>query len=187
MNFPLPFWRKDPLTKEEDTLLKLVLEAHFASADRNNISSDAVRASAFGSGDYTKAIASALLTLGGIHAPLELTYEMLMTDRPADAATHLLASGKLVPGWGNSFERGHDDPLWLNVIEWFQDHRPAFYALRIEAVTKALALYGKNVFPNPSAFTAATAIVLQIPQPIAAFLFVAGRLPAWTNIFLNHH
>lgn len=173
------FWTDQPLTESQQALLNLVFEAHCRSALRENISTHAVALSAQGSGSYTNAIAAALCTLGGVHAPIEETYKVLTN---ADYALQLLEDGKKVPGWGNSFHK-EADPLWENVNKFIKKHYPDA-CLTIEAVTEAIEkVKGKRIHPNPSCYTAATAIILGIPSHLAAWLFVQGRLAGWSMIF----
>lgn len=167
------FWRKEPLTEPEHQLLTLCIEAHHASANRDNISSVAVCQSAHGSGNYEKSIMAALASIGGTHAPLIETWKMLMTANEVD-------STKIVPGWGNSFVKDGPDPLWSKV----HDILKAFpVGSVIESVTNSLHLAGKKVYPNPSCYTAATGITLGMPKEILAWIFVTGRLNAWTELF----
>ena len=182
--------RTTPLNEVESELLRLVLEAHGRVALRTtkeglpNISAAAVQIGAQGSGAYAQSIASGLLTLGGVHAPIETTVEMLEWDFPARGAQEFLKSGHPVPGWGNSFVKGEHDPEWAEVRAWLETHRRDIWA-KIEDVTAILHASGKRIFPNPSIYTAAAAIALHIPARAAGFLFVSGRLGAWTQHYLN--
>lgn len=176
-----PFWRKEPLTGTEEKLLAAVLEAHALSARRPNISRGSLLNCAAGSGDYCKSLASAILTLGGAHAPIVDTIQFIGSKRPAGLVPGILDSGKRVPGWGNSFEKGHHDPAWDTVRELIQQC-DLNLSIEIEAVTEALHKAGKDIYPNPSTFTAATALILRIPTPLAPWIFIRGRLDAWTQM-----
>ena len=164
----IPFWRDEPLTEKEDKLLSLVLSAHDKSTERNNASTIAAVNSFMGSGSYINGIASALLTLGGLHAPLIETYEFLRNP---------IVKGR-VPGWGNSFHKHVPDPLWVEVDRHIKGWN---IGLDIERVTEELHKMGKNIYPNPSCYTAATAIILGIPEEFIAWLFIEGRLSGWTK------
>jgi hypothetical protein len=173
-----------PLDSREQELLDLVLEAHAQSAQRNNISTSAVIQCAAGNGTYTNSIAAGLLTLGGTHAPLEQSYELLSSEYAVEGAKLMLADGVRVPGWGNSFFRGEPDTLWNKVARWIEVNRPDLHK-RISEVTAFLQSQGKDIYPNPSTYTAATAISLRIPAKCAAFLFLQGRLLSWSQIFMK--
>jgi hypothetical protein len=41
---------------------------------------------------------------------------------------------------------------------------------------------GKHLNPNPSAYTAAVAIVVGLPAPLTPYLFIAARLDSWCNL-----
>lgn len=175
MHFPFK-----ELSPVEEALLGEVLAAHEASAERDNISRTAVQYASFGSGDYGKAIASAILTLGGVHAPLERTGRFLLNENPALLVPGMVQRKEKIPGWGNSFVTGSADPLWATVHERIESYYPDFGS-KLSDVTEALALAGKPVFPNPSAYTAIAAIVLSVPLEVAPYLFILGRLGAWTQ------
>ncbi len=176
-----PFWRDTPLPVAGEELLIKLFEAHKQSSFRPNLSSQTVAGAATGSGDYLNAIAAGLLTLGGLHAPISQTYSLLTADFPGSTALALLSDGFIVPGWGCSFVKGDYDQLWEPVRGWFTVYRPDI-AAKIDDVTASLHLRGKDLYPNPACFTAAAAIALQIPKEIASWLFVQGRLSAWTQI-----
>jgi len=176
--------RVAPLTEKETQLLALVLDAHAKSALRQNISTTTVLQCAAGNGTLTNSIAAGLLTLGGTHAPLEQSCEVLMASNPVEGARLLVADGYKVPGWGNSFHRGEPDPCWAEVDQWLQENRPDLYA-KIQAVTDFLRSTGKPVMPNPSTYTAAAALALGIPPRCAAFLFIQGRLLEWVKLFMR--
>lgn len=177
-----PFWRTAALDPNEKTLLQVVLHAHYRSAFRDNLSSSAVKMATLGSGDYTKAIAAALSTLGGAHAPLVQTYQFLTSSDVASATRNGLAAKRRIPGWGNSFHKGEPDPVWTQVEVCLRLHWPDL-AKKLDDVTGVLHAAGKNLFPNPSAFTVLAAIALGIPPHLAPYLFVMGRLQGWSELF----
>jgi citrate synthase len=177
------FWRNyeapRPVEKE---LWDLVAKAHDRSAHRGNVSSVMVEACAQAAGDYTKAIAGALATLGKKHAPLVQTMALLNAPDPAEEARVLLSNGGTVPGWGNSFHKGVPDPEWREVASFIHKNFP-FLSEKIQAVETVLWANGRMIYPNPSTYTAALAIVLGMPDDLAPSLFVTMRLNAWSEIF----
>lgn len=180
-----PWWRSAPLTPPEMRLLQAVATAHAASALRMNASTQAVILSASGGGEFGKALAAALLTLGDRHAPLEATCLLLNQPEPAVRASALLKAGAKVPGWGNSFHRGEPDPLWVPVdavlrAEFPQIHRD------LTAITATLHRVGLPLHPNPSAYTAATARAVGLAPSCAAYLFIAARLETWSGLIHDH-
>jgi citrate synthase len=184
------FWREAPLSEAEHELLRLLEIAHDASARRQNASTAAALNAYGGSGSYTNGLASALLTLGGLHGPIRQTVDLLTNATPVYEAELLLRAGRKVPGWGSSFVRGAPDPIWRDVAQWFEDadgtdHDHHSLAIIVDQVTRALHRYGKFVYPNPSAWTACTAIVLGLPAEFAPYLFVASRLRAWTQLMME--
>lgn len=178
------FWRNTALSKEEELLVKETCEAHTRSAMRANPSSEAARNSALASGDYTKSIASALLTLGGKHAPIRETMEFLDNQDIELVANLILNAGEMIPGWGNSFVKNEPDPFWIKV----DDALCAFPEVydRITKVTALLNKEGRNLFPNPSAYTAAVNIVIGVPREIAEILFLKFRIDSWSFIHYSN-
>lgn len=162
------------------SLIDALLEAHHKSALRGNCSHQALAASALGSGDYFKSIAATLLTLGGLHGPIFQAYDVLMAEDISGGVARIIRAGHRVPGWGNGFVRGEVDPLWTGVQAILaRDH--ADISKKLDDATASLHRAGKLLFPNPAAFTAATALALGIPRDEAGKLFIQGRLSAWTS------
>lgn len=156
------------------------LLAHAESALRGNASHHALILAAKGSGDYFKAISAALMTLGERHGPLRQTYALLATEPDIQA---ILDAGLKVPGWGSSFVKG-PDPIWAETEEAVKKANPVIFE-RIERITATLHNAGKDIYPNPSCWTAAVAMTLGIPREICGYLFILGRLEAWTREFEN--
>lgn len=185
-----PWWRAmpeantAPLTEPEQFLVHALFKAHNRSCFRPNVSSETVLSSAAGSGNLTTAIAAALLTTGYRHAPIYETVMFLSLDDPAKVAETIVEGGKKVPGWGGDFQRTRPDPVWAGVDAAVLDFNPSLHA-KICAVTAALGKRGKNIFPNPSAYTAAVAITLQMPPQAAVYLFIVGRIDGWCQLALT--
>lgn len=178
----VPFWRARLLTPAEQELLAETLAAHGRCVLRDNISSVTLRNAAIGSHDFVASLCSAMLTTGGLHAPLEQTYELLSSSAAKQIAQALLDEGLKVPGWGSSFVKERKDPAWLTVDALLRRDWPDLYE-RMDEVTHVLYERGKRLFPNPSAYTAACAICLELPARLCVWIFVAGRLEGWAEEF----
>lgn len=165
----------------ERRLLAAVAAAHYASAFRDNPSTVALSLAWQASGDFGKALTAALSTLGGKHAPLRETYELLSGDDPETAARAMVLHGDKVPGWGTSFK---DATLWQVVAELIRAEFPARWAV-LRDITDMLRFHGKQIYPNPSAYTATAALIAGLPPAGAVWLFTAGRLEAWLRIAMN--
>jgi citrate synthase len=175
------WWRTEPLKAEEADLLEALLRAHHQSSFRDNASSVAVANAASGSADVGKAIAAGIMTLGGKHAPLEQTVEFLSLPRPADRVARMLKSGTKIPGWGGTFQKDQPDPIWQGLY-FFIGRVEGELSVKLDDVSAALARHGYNLYPNPSAYTAAAALALGVPAKLAVYLFIAGRVNAWAQI-----
>jgi citrate synthase len=176
-----PFWREEPFTEPERALLDALFLAHHRSAFRDNPSSVTVINAAAGSGDLAKAIAAAILTTGGKHAPLTSTVEFLSLEDPAAFVPKMLEAGLKVPGWGGTFQKDEPDPIWAETARLLAANWPLL-AAKLGFVSVTLRTHGKVLCPNPSAYTAASCIIIGLPAPLAPYLFTAARLSAWTQI-----
>lgn len=174
------WWRRTPLLEEEAALLEAVFKAHFQSTFRQNPSALAVQLVAQASGDYAQSIAAALMTGGGRHGPLEAAYDLLSHPNPAAHTQSLLEAGSTIPGWGSSFSKGAPDPIWAKPHTLIQDFPVAKIIGEVQAMMDR-----KHVYPNPSCYTAATAITLGIPRECTPWIAVAARLAPWSLIFMH--
>lgn len=178
------FWRVEPLSDLEKQLWEVVQEAHYKSSFRDNLSSNAVMLSAAGSGQYFSAIAAALMTLGGIHGPVEEA--MMIFSQPSEDikafTAEMLKHARKIAGFGNAFHKGEPDPNWVKVDEFLEKNFPEWSA-KLKEMTEFFHTNGKKIFPNPAAMTAVTALILRMPIESAGYLFVQARLGAWSQIF----
>ena len=160
----------------------ILLEFCLCSALRHNVSHEALILATVGSGSYVQAITAALMTLGGTHAPLVDTCRLLERAHPEELVLVILQQGLRVPGWGNGFVKGGPDPIWAEMDQVLREAAPERMAA-VDAVTAALHDAGKKIYPNPSCYTAVTALLLELPPEASPFLFVYARLPKWTEEF----
>jgi citrate synthase len=181
----VPFWRAELFSDTEQQLIDALLRAHHESCFRNNPSTVTVTNAAAGSGCLSKAIAAGILCIGSRHAPLSQTVEFLDQPYPSTFVPIILGRGEKVPGWGGTFQRGEPDPIWIEMDSLLHKFRPDI-AQKLDSVTAELAAIGKKLTPNPSAYTACVAITIGLPAHLASYLFIAGRLSAWTQIAANY-
>lgn len=174
-----PFWRKEPLTSAEEVLLSRIRKAHHDSVFRENYSTLAAVNTARSSGSFAQALAAAVLTVGAEHAPLIATFELLNAWGGEIHAKQMLERGEKVPGWGSSFTRGGvQDPIWLPAEQTVREQSPLI-AMRLDVISAALS--HKKLVPNPSAITAAAAIILGIPAKASPWLFFSSRINGWAE------
>ena len=187
MRIPInTFWRSEPLSGDENALLEALFKAHSEAVTRENISSVLAANAALGSGRYSNGISAAVSSIGGIHAPIEDTIDAIQFAMNGGGGARRyvvskLSLGEKVPGWGNSFFKGEVEPGWEGVRE-LTAKIDARIITAIDGVTQALHDAGKLLFPNPSAYTAAAAIIIGIPIKVSALLFITARISGWTQI-----
>lgn len=179
------FWRDELLSEHDQRLLNALDAAHHASVFRDNMSTTSLLNAGVGSGNYANGIAAACLSIGGPHAPLAQSMALLSAHDPRQLASQIMADGGKVPGWGNSFIKGKPDPAWTDVDEQLKLVAPKLHET-IAAITDLMHESSKTVWPNPSIYTAAVAIHIGVPPSIAPYLFIAGRLNAWTELLGRH-
>ena len=168
---------------EHHPLIDELLRVHAEIAVRDNASYVTVKQSASLGKDYFNAIASGLLTLGGLHAPLSQTCCFLRLDDCKPYMESVLATRARVPGWGSSFVKGEPDPVFEQLDKELVSY--PIYA-RIEYVTGFLQGRKLNIFPNASAYTSAVVIALGMRDSTASYLLLKGRLDAWSAAFIQH-
>lgn len=180
-----PFWRPEPFNSVELELIDKLFTAHYGSSFRDNVSTVVLRNTMLGSGDFSKAVAAAILTIGAKHAPIEDTIEFLQKSiREPGWVENYLEPGEPVPGWGSSFHKNEPDPLWKEVENLIDK----FYPKLGDALTDVTATLHERkimIFPNPSAYTACVALALDMPPALATYLFIAARLSAWARIVFH--
>jgi len=171
----------DTTNSNHARLFAAVKLAHAQSVFRQNPSSVAFQVAWLGSGDLGKSLTAALATLGGKHAPLAETYELLASRNPIVAVRELLFANRKVPGWGTSFK---DDEFWRPVAKLLETDFPERHAA-LREITAELHKHNILIEPNPSAYTASAGMALGLPKHLTAWLFVAGRLDAWCSLTLG--
>lgn len=170
----------EPLSPEETRLVSALYKAHSDCVFRSNCSTLALQQAAGGSRSLTQSLIAALACLGEMHGPIEEAYDLLNWTGEHDIPT--IYGKEKFPGWGNSFVKGHIDDAFLLVDQILEANFPRMHS-RLREITDALHARGKKVFPNPAAYTAATALLLGMPRHLAPMLFVQGRLEAWSAVF----
>lgn len=136
-----------------------------------------------GSRSLTQAYIAALATLGEMHGPIEAAYVYLASSLGAVPAVSAFFNEK-VPGFGNSFIKGRIDDAFLPVDQTIEALWPRWHN-RLREITDVLHARGKKVFPNPAAYSALTALILNMPRHLSPMLFVQARLEAWATVFHN--
>lgn len=160
-------------------LLNRVCLAHYQSAKENNcVSSAAVRNCNAGNPGTLNGIASAILSLGEIHAPVKRAREIWL-NKPNMLSTCLRLDCK-VAGFGNSFFP-NGDPKWFPVRQHLKDHFPEAYG---QLLAKEAIMLAKSptLYANAAMYTAITCELLQVPVGHEALLFILPRLPAWFEL-----
>lgn len=174
----------EPLTEAEARLMAALYQAHSACVFRPNCSTTACQQAAGGSRSLHQSIIAALACLGEMHGPIEAAYTILTPDSRSVGLEFLATHVGKCPGWGNSFVKGRIDDAFLPVDQILEAQFPRIHS-RLREITDALHGRGKKIFPNPAAYTAATALVLGMPRHLAPMLFIQARIEAWSSVFYH--
>lgn len=164
---------------ETEELLRLLWDAHVRASTQNNTNASnvAVMVAASGSGSLQHALASAILSTGGLHAPVTQARTVLFrTPIPAKAP-----EDTLVPGFGNSFFKDSIDPAWDALVSKLKEHPKVWRP--IEAWQELIADSGRAVYPNAAAFTAAVAELVGWPDGLEPVLVIQPRISVWARVF----
>ena len=165
-------------------VLDKLLGIHQQLVYRNNISSNTILNMANLDKDYFTSVAAALLTLGTIHAPIVQTVSLLRDVNYEQTVESILSSpgsGK-VPGWGSDFVKGESDPIFDEIDQCISNHEVYDKILHI---TELLHDNNKIIYPNAACYTAACSIIIKLPDAIAPYLLIKGRLEGWTDVYLK--
>lgn len=191
--------KKELSRQQAFDLMEALIEAHYQAAINNaNISKMAALNCFAGSDNPMVAIASGLLSTGGIHGPLTETRELLRMhsqDKKFCLAymTDMVKGGGKIPGLGNSFFKDKIDPSFQPVYDLYSEAWSNVYAERPDSL-----LYSFNVdanfaislakgtdaslYLNASAITAGVVELLGGCKYIENWFFVNGRSRAWIEI-----
>ena len=158
-----------------------VAQAHLDAARRDNASTQFLMASYSTNGqDVLRSVTAAIGTMGGAHAPIVATYQLLQGDTE-DIARKMLAMQIRVPGYGNSFVKDSPDPIWKEAHEKLEETAPDLFE-KVLAGRAALNAVGKDLHPNAAIYTAALALIMQVPMRLSPMLVVELRASAWREI-----
>ena len=160
---------------------------HHECAMRDNASSTLVASMGKLGKSFGDAVAAALLTTGGIHAPVEEAQQEFAIFR---------LSGKLsedldkVPGFGSAWYKNQPDA----VIEAFFNTLPdtcdegAELVATVEEYTDAVQrMYEKFIYPNAGLATAVANVALKRHPSMGMGLVIQGRICAWEEIYINNY
>ena len=154
-------------------------DAHRSACHRDNISTVILKESWRGNGgDLMKSITSAMMSLGGIHAPIKQTYRMIEEMIHPSYKTY---EYKIIPGFGSGFIKGEPDPILKYLHEELEkvDNR---YIKISHYIRETFLSEGKDLYPNIAFYTAAVAHYLEEDIKFCERFVLETRIPEWINI-----
>lgn len=169
-------------------LFDLIVEAHQVLATNHNCCSTAAYINSYkATKSQPMAIASAILTLNNLHAPIEAA-RGVFDYYDDDKIRSDVAEGKRIAGFGNAFVKDSIDPVWLSVqgymmTEYWEEYKRMIDLQNcINGYRQAKNPKAKEIFCNPALFTAVLCSIYNVDYGNELTLFVMARLPIWTNI-----
>lgn len=182
------------MTQEQSQELRhLIVKAHYEAAINNqgNISVVASLAAYQGSGNPYQAIAAGILSMGGMHAPIDAARSLVKRyneDRGKfrEMIAYLLKAKIRIPGFGNSFYKDQIDPSFQPAYNKYLEITGLYNPVEIisEMVNRDCKERGKPfLHPNAAIITAAIAELLELPPGQEISLALQGRITAWVNLF----
>jgi|SRR5580693_2770814 citrate synthase len=181
ITIPVPFLGS--LNERQSKLLGLTVIAHQQACYNNqNASKEICRCIAQCGGRLENGIASAILSLGGSHAPLLDARDTYLHGNRFTIGDKLSRKkGYKVPGFGNSFFKDHIDPAWVPVRSFIKEE----FTLSFDRITQlsgdVAEATGKTLFPNAALFTAVVCEICEIPAGMESTIFILSRLPIWAD------
>jgi len=158
------------------------MEAHRKSCRRDNVSTVVLRESWNSNGqDLYKSITAAMMTLGGIHAPIKRCYVMIgrhLRNEPS-------LPYDLVPGFGSSFFKGAIDPILYDLSDYINVNHTQYEDIAIKIHNKLID-QGKNLYPNIAFYTAAVAHIEQQGILFCEKVLIEARIPEWIKILQEY-
>jgi citrate synthase len=135
-------------------------------------------------GDLIKSITAALMTLGGLHAPVKKVYNLLYKLQHNNFDV-VLCQYNVVPGFGSDFVRGAPDPMLNDTAEaLYQENRELYdYGTKIH---KHLGERGKVLYPNLGFYTAAVAMHEGYNVLFCEKILIETRINEWIRMLENY-
>ena len=170
-------------------LLEDLKYLHSQLAARDCASTTLIKSMALLGKPFEESCAAAMMTLGGLHAPITQTQRLwkfgknpwlgYLADFESDVLPHGPFRSK-IPGWGSAWYKAEPDPL----LQSFESLLPAEVVDRLAQRTTDVQLAtGKVIFPNAASYTAIVADILGFTPETAPVLVVMGRALAWAHIY----
>ncbi len=154
---------------------------HGRLAERNCASTEVIRTMAQLGKGFGDTLAAGLLTLGGLHAPLE---EAAHVWKHGTVEGFVASFDRLVPGYGSSWVKDGNDPEF----DRLRAYLPGDVLTRLDEITCRVQIAtGKNIFPNAAMYTAIAGDLLGFEPEELQILLINGRLPRWTILWGKNH
>ena len=166
----------------EVTMRERAEEMHAGLALRPNASSTTMANMAALGKPLPESLAAALLTLGGLHAPIERacgSWNSSLDTFQGNVDFNQKWERKS-PGFGSSFEPGQADPFLSSFDQYLPAPTLEKMAERTAYVQKA---FDRPLFPNAAMYTAVFADILGLRPTAAMGIVITGRTPVLIHIW----
>ena len=163
--------------------------AHFNACQRDNLSSQVIRAVSHAGAEPIRAITAGMLTLETLHAPVAKARELYTGgDFSRTLASADCGGPETVWGFGSSFIKGEPDPMLAgcyNAISELYDSDYCDDPELIYSLPKSVKVWSNKtageivIYPNLAHYTAVLAELIQWPAGMEFLLVAALRAEGW--------
>lgn len=157
-------------------------EAHYNAAFRKNASTAILITAYEANGeDLIKAVAAALMSAGGRHAPLRNAYDCVKQwEMEYRIGRDPIIRDEKVWGFGSSFAKKKPDAM-LHALSSRED-MSRFRSLGENITNQIKKTRDLDLYPNLAYWTASCAIAQDMPYSYCEEMFLKARIDAWINI-----
>jgi hypothetical protein len=165
-----------------------IIEMHYKCAQRENASTSIIKAMAQLSKPFNDAVAAALLSMGGKHAPVREAQICFTSWRMARDMKDEMAFPPVVPGFGSAWFKKQRDPDVETFLNELFNHKDFQHlADDLDVYTNLVRKFtGKDIYPNAAMATSVANIALKRPPELAVGLVIQGRISAWEEIYYQN-
>lgn len=136
-----------------------------------------------------QSIIAAIATMGGEHAPLVraqlLLQEVLDDPNRFGFIVGQYSKRNRIPGFGSGFVKGEPDPIHAEINDIIKELSPKTHYYMVELHHAVQDTISKHLYPNTALYSAATAILLNIPPYVLPGMAIEARMPIWNQILIG--
>ena len=169
------------------TIEENIMFMHYKCAMRENASSSLICAMAQLAKPFQDAVAAALLSTGGLHAPVQEAQQEFELWRVTGKIPEDLDK---LPGFGSAWYKGEPDPdveTFMTTLRTTCDEGDSICNDMVEYTKQVQEFFDKKIWPNAGLATALANFALKRHPTLGIGLVIQGRLPAWEELYIKNY